>query len=88
MPKTEYHIVSEQGCDAESVFASFAECLDDELKKGWHVSPDTYHSDTSQLVPSQVGMLGNAARVGYIPVFMVCVQVEREAKEDAQLDDA
>ena len=83
MPEMEYFLVKEHGSGAGSVFAGFARKLNRLLDQSWHISPGTYHSATSQLTPREAGMVGNPVKVGYIPIFLVCVQVEREVKEDA-----
>ena len=83
MPKMEYRLVSEQGCDAEATFVGFATYLNNVLKNGWRITPGTYHSATSKRPPRQVGYTSSLIKDSYMPVFMICVQVEREVKEDA-----
>ena len=80
MPKMEYHIVSAQGCDAESTFSRFTEYLESFLKVGCRVSPGTYHSDTSKKPPRMAGYSSSLIKDSYMSVFMICVQVEREVE--------
>jgi hypothetical protein len=79
MPEMEYFLASEQGGSASLVFHGFTALLRDLLKAGWRVSPGTYHSVTSKEPPTWSS--GDVIKKDeYTPVFMICVQVEREKK--------
>jgi hypothetical protein len=81
VPKMEHHIVSAQDCEAENAFSRFTDYLEKWLKAGWRVTPGTYHSATSKRTPRMAGYSSNLIKDSYTPVFMICVQVEREMKD-------